>query len=121
MGSFSAAPQSPGSNAEKFIDTSVSIEENGSSTPERIALSQNYPNPFTGTTRIDFDLTEAGHVTLRVYDVRGREVTRLVDEPLAARSYTADVDASGLAPGTYLYVLEVDGQRVSSNRMTVVR
>lgn len=118
---FSAGPESPGSNAERFIDTSVDIEQNGDATPERYALSQNYPNPFAGTTRIDFELEKAGHVQLRVYDVRGREVARLIDEPLAARSYTADVDASGFAPGTYLYVLEVDGQRVSSNRMTVIR
>jgi DNA-binding beta-propeller fold protein YncE len=121
VAAFSADDISPGSNAEKFIKVSVDIEPNEAGAPERFALAQNYPNPFSRATQIDLDLPEAGHVALRVYDVQGREVAVLVDEVLSARSYTVSLEADGLAPGTYVYVLEVDGRRVSSNKMLLVR
>ncbi|MEP0548697.1 MAG: T9SS type A sorting domain-containing protein [Rhodothermales bacterium] len=120
VAAFSADDISPGSNAEKFIRMGVAVEPTGTAVPEQVALGQNYPNPFRGSTQIDFDLPETGHAALRVYDVRGREVAVLVDEVLSARSYSAQFNAEGLASGVYVYVLSLDGRQLSTNRMMLI-
>jgi len=74
--------------------------------PTTIVLHQNYPNPFNATTRIAFDLPKAGPVTLRVYDLLGREVATLVEGIRAAGHHTALFDGSGFASGIYFYRLE---------------
>jgi hypothetical protein len=106
-------------NVQEFTFTGVSNEPG----VDRgiVTLSPNYPNPFATSTTIEFSLEQAGHVSLRVYDVLGREVATLVNEMLPADSHTATLNAGGLASGTYIYVLEQDGQRLASSRMQVVR
>jgi len=96
----------------------VSAEPSG---PAPVRLSQNYPNPFGDATVISFALEAPGAVTLRVYDVLGREVAVLVDEVLSPGTHTATLRADGLASGTYMYVLEQGGQRLGSQQMQVVR
>ena len=83
-------------------------------------LRANAPNPFSGTTTIRFDLATASQVAVRVYDVMGREIATLVDDALAAGPQSTTFDAGNLAAGTYLYTLEVDGQRLA-RRMLVLR
>ncbi len=73
--------------------------------PTAYALRQNYPNPFNPTTEIRFYLPEAEHVRLVVYDVMGRQVRVLVDQPLRAGTHAVTWDASGLPSGAYLYRL----------------
>jgi hypothetical protein len=70
---------------------------------------QNYPNPFNPTTKINFAIPKQGLVTLKVYDVLGREVANLVNEVKTAGNYIVDFDASYLASGVYFYKLEVNG------------
>ena len=70
------------------------------------ALSQNYPNPFNPTTNIKFAIPQSGLVTLKVYNMLGKEVATLVSSTLAAGSYTYDFNASALASGVYFYKLE---------------
>jgi uncharacterized lipoprotein YddW (UPF0748 family) len=89
--------------------------------PIAFRLEQNYPNPFRSSTRIGFALEHGGHVSLRVYDVLGRMVATIIDDVLPADAYTVEVEAGDMAAGTYLYVLERDGQRLGSNQMQVVR
>jgi len=74
--------------------------------PTTIVLHQNYPNPFNASTRIAFDLPRAGLMTLKVYDLLGREVATLVDGVRAAGQHTALFDGSRLASGIYFYRLE---------------
>jgi hypothetical protein len=79
-------------------------------TPGRLALHQNVPNPFNPTTWIDFELPEAGAVALEITDVNGRQVTTLVDGELAAGSHQVtwegrDAAGSRVASGIYLYRL----------------
>ena len=81
---------------------------------------QNYPNPFNPTTEIRFTLREAGPVSLAVYDVQGREVSRLVDEALEAGPHAVAFDASGLPTGTYLYRLTVGGE-TATGQMALVK
>jgi hypothetical protein len=75
----------------------------------RHELYQNQPNPFSETSLIRYRLASGGRVKLTVYDVRGREVARLVDAEQAAGPYEARLSGRGLANGSYLYRLELDG------------
>ncbi len=91
----------------------------------RLTLAQNAPNPFTGSTRLRFDLPAAGSAKLDIYDVSGRLVRRLVDGALAAGSHeiTWDGRASGAEPlpsGVYLYRLEAGGE-VAERRLLLLR
>lgn len=79
--------------------------------PERFELTQNYPNPFNPTTSIEFALLKSGYVTLRVYDVLGKEVATLVDEEKGVGRYRVTLDARDLTSGTYLYILRSGGFR----------
>jgi len=73
--------------------------------PETLLLAQNYPNPFNPQTTIRFDLPESSYVTLRVYDMMGREIQALADGTLAAGIHEARFDATGLPSGSYIYQL----------------
>ena len=82
----------------------TSVNENG----RRIlpfGLRQNFPNPFNPWTTIRYNLSSAGHVTLRVYDVLGREVARLVDEDKAAGTWSVVLNGENLSSGVYFYRL----------------
>jgi hypothetical protein len=77
--------------------------------PQGFGLMQNYPNPFNPSTQIGFQVADYGLVTLKVYDVLGREVATLVNEGLKAGSHQTTFDATGLASGVYLYRLQAGG------------
>jgi hypothetical protein len=88
--------------------------------PVQYRASRAHPNPFSSGTTIRFELPEASHVRLAVYDVLGREVLRAVDSALPAGEHRAEIDGSGLAPGIYFYRLEAAGAS-STGRITRVR
>ena len=87
--------------------------ENGEGLPTSFALHQNYPNPFNPTTSISFALPEASDVSLIVYDVSGRTVITLVDDPLATGRHEVDFDATSLPSGMYLYRLVTPAKTLS--------
>jgi uncharacterized lipoprotein YddW (UPF0748 family) len=95
------------------VSMQVVISAEAEGLPGSFGLEQNYPNPFNPSTRIAYRLDAAGQTSLRVFDVLGREVAVLVDSVLPAGEFEAVFDATNLASGTYLYVLEHEGQRVS--------
>ena len=76
--------------------------------PDIYRLHQNYPNPFNPNTSISYDIREAGLVTLRVFDVLGREVVTLVNNSQTAGSYSVEFNASTLSSGIYFYQLKVN-------------
>lgn len=91
--------------------------------PERFELYQNYPNPFNPTTTIAFQLPNLKprpHVTLRVYDMLGREVRTLANELLEPGFRTLKFDASDLPSGVYYYTLRA-GSFVATRKLMVVK
>jgi|GEM_PF-6747848 len=71
----------------------------------------NYPNPFNPSTSIEFSLSQAGHTSLKIYDIRGVEVATLADAYFTPGVHTISFHPGTLGAGTYLYVLEANGQR----------
>lgn len=73
---------------------------------ESFSLSQNYPNPFNPSTKINFSIPERSFVTLKVYDMLGKEVMELANNNFSAGTYAVDMNANGLSTGIYLYSIE---------------
>lgn len=88
--------------------------------PKEFFLAQNYPNPFNPETEISFGITRAGLVTLRVYDLLGREVAELVNEHLTAGSYLSRFSGRDLSSGVYLYTLRSE-EGVLNNKMVLLK
>jgi hypothetical protein len=74
-------------------------------------LNQNFPNPFNPVTRISFSLPMYAKVTVKVYDIMGREVRQLVNENMNAGSFMIDFNGSDLASGVYFVRLTADGSK----------
>ncbi len=97
---------SPDKNGDGIPDPTVFIATDvksipASNAPERFALSQNYPNPFNPTTQLRFTIAELRFVSLKVFDVLGREVATLVHEQKSPGTYEVRFDGSQLTSGVY--------------------
>jgi hypothetical protein len=86
----------------------TSTGNNTTIAPDKFELSQNYPNPFNPSTVINFSLPKSSLVTLKVYDITGKEVKTLVNELRSAGRYDVTFDASNFATGVYFYTLETE-------------
>lgn len=84
------------------------------------SLSQNYPNPFNPISTINYSIREKGSVSLKVFDILGREVKTLINEEQEAGLYNARFDASSFASGIYFYQLKA-GEFVETNKMVLLR
>ncbi|MCK5149007.1 T9SS type A sorting domain-containing protein [bacterium] len=84
-----------------IVNDATSVEEEVG-LPRQFALGQNYPNPFNPTTLIPFSLPMDSRVTISIYDIKGRHVTTLLEEPVSAGHHEVAFDASELASGIYL-------------------
>ena len=88
--------------------------------PARFTLSQNFPNPFNPSAMINYQLPVNSHVTLKVYDVLGREVQTLINEDKPAGSYTIKFDVGSLPSGVYFYRLQA-GSFTQTKKLVVVK
>ncbi|MHB1051029.1 MAG: phospholipase D-like domain-containing protein [Bacteroidota bacterium] len=79
--------------------------------PADFALEQNYPNPFNPATTVRFSVADARFVTLKVFDILGREVATLVNEQLRPGNYSIQWNGSSLASGVYFYRIEAGNFR----------
>jgi len=82
------------------------ITQIGNEIPAEFRLEQNYPNPFNPVTNITLHISQSGYVSLKVYDISGREVKSLVSTVLSAGIYKVDLDASQMSSGVYFYRLQ---------------
>jgi hypothetical protein len=97
------------------------------SIPKQFSLSQNYPNPFNPVTKIDFELPVDGKVTMKLFDITGREAASIINnEIMTAGYYTYNFSGVDLSSGTYIYRLSVAGSGNNQNfvmtkKMTLVK
>ena len=101
----------------------TSIENGkGKTIPAEFRLEQNYPNPFNPTTEIQYKVKNAAHVTLKVYDMLGRELAKLVDEYKQAGSYNSQFSIfnSQFSSGVYFYTFEA-GDYSQTKKMILLK
>lgn len=97
----------------------TSVLPSGTEIPVSYALHQNYPNPFNPVTEIKFDIPKSSFVTLKIYDVSGREVALRVNENLAAGSYQTEWNAADMSSGVYFYTLTADNYRATKSMILI--
>ncbi len=95
-----------GGTIAKMTGTLTGTGNNLSTLPDNYKLYQNYPNPFNPVTKINYDIPKNTFVSLKIYDILGREAAVLVNEIKNAGSYTVEFNASSLTSGVYFYRLE---------------
>ncbi len=83
-------------------------------------LEQNYPNPFNPVSRIEYNIAKTGYVSLKVYDILGREVAALVNEQKNPGRYSVNFNAAGLASGIYIYRLTA-GTYSASRKLVLLK
>jgi Secretion system C-terminal sorting domain len=88
--------------------------------PVTFSLAQNYPNPFNPTTMINYQLAVNSFVTLKVFDILGREIKSLVNEHQTAGAHSVAFDASTLASGVYFYTMEA-GEFVQTRKLVLLK
>ena len=95
--------------AQYIIDNPVGIVKAIDVPPFNFTLEQNYPNPFNPSTIIRYSVPKVSKVTLKVFDILGREVQTLVNNIKAPGQYSITFDAKNLATGMYFYQLKANG------------
>ncbi|MGE5401462.1 MAG: T9SS type A sorting domain-containing protein [Ignavibacteriales bacterium] len=87
---------------------------------DNYSLSQNFPNPFNPSTEIKFSIAKDGMVSLKVYDILGKEVATLVNQEMSKGNYSVTLNASTLTSGIYIYQLNTNGI-LMSRKMTLLK
>jgi len=113
--SITSAEVSCGTNATNKKNPGIEQIE-----PLEYSLESNYPNPFNPTTSFSYSIKEMGLVTLKIFDVLGREVSVLVNEIKEPGKYSINFDASELSSGVYIYLLNT-GNFISTKKMILTK
>jgi len=114
------AVQSLRPNISLYLTSALGVQNHQAGIPTRFDMKQNYPNPFNPVTKINYEIPKASFVTIKVFDILGREVASLVNGNLEAGYYTYDFDASALSSGVYIYKITA-GSFEKTMRMMVVK
>jgi hypothetical protein len=113
--SYTALP-----NICMIMNTAVNANTPVTVIPQVYSLSQNFPNPFNPVTQISYCISKAGLVTLKVFDVLGREVSTLVNEEKQPGTYIVDFNGESFASGVYFYRIE-SAQFTEVKRMVLLK
>ena len=101
-------------------DLFVGVKDISKQYPAGFVLKQNYPNPFNPSTKISFEIPYSGNVTIKIFDLLGREIKVLLDEYKQRGTYTIDFDASEISSGVYFYRLKSNNFS-STKKMILLR
>lgn len=113
----------PAKSITTFVSTDfipVSHEAELKLLPDSYILHQNYPNPFNPSTQIHYQVPESGIISLKIYDLVGREIATLVEGLVPAGEHTAVFNATNLSSGVYLYRLEANNF-VATKKMLLIK
>jgi photosystem II stability/assembly factor-like uncharacterized protein len=99
----------------------TSIQQISSETPREFALLQNYPNPFNPSTNFKYQIAKNSEVHIKVFDALGRELETLFDGNLSAGTYESDWSGTNRTSGIYFYTLIVNGERLDTKKMMLVK
>ena len=101
--------------------TLLGINPESNQIPEQFSLAQNYPNPFNPSTIIKFDIAKTGFVTLKIYNILGKEIKTLVNEKLDAGSYSISWNANDFQSGVYFYRIAIHSDRIKTEGFSDVK
>jgi hypothetical protein len=104
----------------KLVNHKITAVSESQSHSAVFSLQQNYPNPFNPLTTFSFNIQKASFVSLKIFDVMGREVTTVVSEELAAGTYKRSWNAEQLSSGVYFYKLQTESY-VETKRMVLIK
>jgi hypothetical protein len=107
-------------NLAFVLNSIIDIKQVGTEIPGAYSVRQNYPNPFNTITKISFDIPKKSFISLKVYNILGKEVATLVNEEKSAGKYILDFSASNLSSGIYFYKLE-SNDFTETKRMIVLK
>ncbi len=104
---------------ENLIINNIPGSENNNvnnSIPSSFGLSQNYPNPFNPSTKIDYQMPFNSMVTIKIYDINGKEIVTLINESKTAGYHTVEFNSNGIASGVYFYSIIANSKNGSFNK-----
>lgn len=113
----SSAPQV---QALRWFGVTTGVKDEVVSTPNKYNLAQNYPNPFNPSTLISYSLAERSNVSIKIFDMLGREVASLVNEVKNAGNHEVSFNASNLSSGMYVYTITA-GNFTTSKKMMLLK
>ncbi len=99
----------------------TAAEEAAAELPTSFELLSNYPNPFNPSTTIGFKIAADSHIRVTVFDVLGRKVATLTDQPYSRGTHRIQWDASAMSSGQYIYRMEADGKLIGAKAMVLVK
>ena len=107
------------------IQSTVGVDQQSTEIPSKFELSQNYPNPFNPSTKIDFSIPKNEFVSIKIYDITGREVYTLVNEKMNAGKFSTSwlaIDKAGMRvpSGVYFYRI-IAGNYIESKKMVLLK
>jgi hypothetical protein len=88
--------------------------------PKEYSLAQNYPNPFNPSTMINYSMPKTGLVTIKVYNILGKEIATLVNEQKTAGNYSVKFTASRYASGVYFYRMQA-GSFIETKKLILLK
>ncbi|MBK7445555.1 MAG: T9SS type A sorting domain-containing protein [Ignavibacteria bacterium] len=99
----------------------TSINSSNLIIPKQFQLFQNHPNPFNPRTKIEYELQTSDFVSIKIYDLLGKEIKSYVNKKQTAGKYQIDFDGSGLSGGVYFYSLYLNNNLTDTKKMLMVK
>lgn len=99
----------------------TSINNSNLNIPKRYNLFQNYPNPFNPITKIEYELQTSEFVSIKIYDLLGKEIKSYLNKKQTAGKYQIEFNASGRSGGVYFYSLYINNNLVDTKKMLLIK